>query len=312
MRIAVLTILAGAVVAGGNPVVEKLISEVSGVEGGAFVELLAMPYGGGPKDLRGWTIETSTSCCTLLCSLDSREWLVIDSAVLAAGSLACGTFSANPDSDRIVLRDFELREEILVYPGPVCSDSSLPPGPRGSVCRLNPYGTTASMSWYVDSTPTPGDSNDDCATVSGTVRGSGGQVFDAFYASAYGPSGRGIGAGYGLGTYEVMGLNPGSYHIEVEAFIGQIPYRASFPDSVSVPYATRVTGIDVVIPMTGIRESEVSIRPALLGPGVLLDVSGRKVMELGPGENDIRRLRPGAYFLRREEDDYTHKVVVQR
>jgi hypothetical protein len=29
-----------------------------------------------------------------------------------------------------------------------------------------------------------------------------------------------------------------------------------------------------------------------------LDVSGRKVLDLGPGANDVRALAPGAYFVR--------------
>ncbi|MFO7638134.1 MAG: hypothetical protein R6X14_02350, partial [bacterium] len=50
----------------------------------------------------------------------------------------------------------------------------------------------------------------------------------------------------------------------------------------------------------------------------LLDASGRKVMELQPGENDVRRLAPGVYFIRtalweRSPDrDWVHKVVIQR
>jgi hypothetical protein len=32
----------------------------------------------------------------------------------------------------------------------------------------------------------------------------------------------------------------------------------------------------------------------------LLDITGRKVMDLAPGENDIRHLAPGVYFVREE------------
>ncbi len=45
---------------------------------------------------------------------------------------------------------------------------------------------------------------------------------------------------------------------------------------------------------------------------VLLDITGRKVMDLSPGPNDIRHLAPGVYFVRREEDNTTTKVVIQR
>jgi parallel beta-helix repeat protein len=44
----------------------------------------------------------------------------------------------------------------------------------------------------------------------------------------------------------------------------------------------------------------------------LLDIGGRKVMDLEPGLNDIRQIAPGIYFVRREENSTTTKVVVQR
>jgi hypothetical protein len=47
-------------------------------------------------------------------------------------------------------------------------------------------------------------------------------------------------------------------------------------------------------------------------PSRLLDVSGRMVMELHPGANDIRGLAPGVYFLRYEQEKRSVKVVVQR
>lgn len=34
-------------------------------------------------------------------------------------------------------------------------------------------------------------------------------------------------------------------------------------------------------------------------PTALLDISGRKVMELHPGPNDVRHLSPGVYFAAR-------------
>jgi hypothetical protein len=38
--------------------------------------------------------------------------------------------------------------------------------------------------------------------------------------------------------------------------------------------------------------------PVRPGPNWLLDVSGRKVLELLPGANDVRALAPGVYFVR--------------
>jgi hypothetical protein len=59
--------------------------------------------------------------------------------------------------------------------------------------------------------------------------------------------------------------------------------------------------------------------PSGRGPvPALLDISGRKVMELAPGPNDIRHLAPGVYFVRRPEteDGRPHtamrKIVILR
>jgi len=49
-------------------------------------------------------------------------------------------------------------------------------------------------------------------------------------------------------------------------------------------------------------------------PGVMLDISGQKVMELLPGENDIRHLSPGVYFLRSADSgarNTARKVIIQ-
>jgi hypothetical protein len=38
--------------------------------------------------------------------------------------------------------------------------------------------------------------------------------------------------------------------------------------------------------------------PSLRARGALLDIAGRKVLDLHPGPNDVSRLAPGVYFLR--------------
>jgi hypothetical protein len=45
---------------------------------------------------------------------------------------------------------------------------------------------------------------------------------------------------------------------------------------------------------------------------VLLDVSGRKVLDLRPGRNDVRALPAGVYFVRHVVGNRTTKVVVER
>jgi hypothetical protein len=62
--------------------------------------------------------------------------------------------------------------------------------------------------------------------------------------------------------------------------------------------------------------------PRTLGPSnpwTLFSISGRKVMVLQPGLNDIRHLAPGVYFVRGEgprsqgsEGPSVRKLVIQR
>ena len=59
-------------------------------------------------------------------------------------------------------------------------------------------------------------------------------------------------------------------------------------------------------PNAGGEPDEITVR---LG---LLDISGRRVMDLSPGSNDIRHLRPGVYFVRREDVEQTTKVILTR
>jgi len=47
---------------------------------------------------------------------------------------------------------------------------------------------------------------------------------------------------------------------------------------------------------------------------VLLDIDGRRVLELQPGANDVRHLAPGVYFMRMTCGDgrtANRKVVIQ-
>ena len=44
-------------------------------------------------------------------------------------------------------------------------------------------------------------------------------------------------------------------------------------------------------------------RAGTVPKAALLDISGRKVLYLKPGANDVSVLGPGVYFLRRNTDD---------
>jgi len=59
--------------------------------------------------------------------------------------------------------------------------------------------------------------------------------------------------------------------------------------------ATVIRGV-LVMPGLGTR-SGLSDNP-VMSRAALLDVGGRKVMDLRPGANDVSRLSPGVYFVR--------------
>ena len=71
----------------------------------------------------------------------------------------------------------------------------------------------------------------------------------------------------------------------------------------SHPNSTVVHGVLFLSEASGLKP-----QPA----GWLLDISGRKVLELKPGANDVRALAPGVYFVREEPQAASHKLQVVR
>jgi YVTN family beta-propeller protein len=46
--------------------------------------------------------------------------------------------------------------------------------------------------------------------------------------------------------------------------------------------------------------------------GEILDVAGRRVLELQIGDDDMSRVRPGVYFVRQDDGSATAKILVAR
>jgi YVTN family beta-propeller protein len=78
--------------------------------------------------------------------------------------------------------------------------------------------------------------------------------------------------------------------------------------------ATVIRGV-LVLPGLGTR-SELPGRNSVMSRAALLDISGRKVLDLRPGANNVRALAPGVYFVRavsREPSAVScRKVVIAR
>jgi hypothetical protein len=133
------------------------------------------------------------------------------------------------------------------------------------------------MNWYIDSTPTPGYTNDDYSIIAGTVTGTGGVTFDEGGIAAggqYGRSGHGL---YQQTNFSISGLGAGTYQLSAWGYYNGHAYYGVYPESVTVSYSQGVGGINIVIPLTGVAETP----SAPLLP--LMRVSGRALMLSGDG-----------------------------
>jgi DNA-binding beta-propeller fold protein YncE len=101
--------------------------------------------------------------------------------------------------------------------------------------------------------------------------------------------------------------NEGSMSISVLRDTMPSGVEEQHADPRSMGAATVVRAV-LFLPLASSVEREVS--------GVLLDVSGRKVMDLLPGANDVRALAPGVYFVReaqaQAQAQAIQKVVITR
>jgi hypothetical protein len=343
MRRLVLLVLSFAGLAAANPIMITFLSEFSAdTTGGQWLELHVLP-GGGSQDLTGWRITTSTSACTLSCLLD--DYTVIDSVNLALGMDGTGKFRLNPDRDSIRLIDTTGRiQQAVRYP---CESTGIdcslcpPQGGSASFWNVDFFDGGQAFNWYIDSTPTPGEANNDFSTISGAV------LLDSTPAGAdvvVTPHGRLAGTcfsdEYMETSYSVQGLGPGWYQVEAVVCSPYRTLRGVYPESVFVGYSQNLTGINIDLRGQGVAEHARPAPPARPG----LRVRGAELEVLCPTAADVRlkvydltgacravlhegllesgvhrfdlasRVSPGVYFARLTTGDRTcaAKLVVPR
>ena len=336
-KLLVCLLFAAAVVA-ANPVLETYLSEVGVDSAHQFVELYLAPDHRS-IDLSGWQILTSTSVCTLTCYVwDFDPPLLVDSAALALGEVGHGSFRVNPLGDSVLLvDDTGYVEDGVRFPRYPTGHGSAPlPPATGSISFWNYDDAEGQwMNWYIDSTPTPGEANNDYSMITGTLAGTGGVTLDEAVVAAggqYGSSGCGL---YHQASFSIGGLGAGTYQMSAGGYYNSNVYYGVYPESVTVGYSHVVSGIDLVIPLTGVAETpsatllppmRVSGRTLLLSSDGTASVNvqlynqvGSRVSEfhLGPinGEKRIElpaTLVPGIYFatMQRCISRSTAKVVL--
>jgi DNA-binding beta-propeller fold protein YncE len=134
----------------------------------------------------------------------------------------------------------------------------------------------------------------------------------------------------GSGDYRTAVIDCRTDSVEYLPFAGLYPRAMAWNPIDSRVYAVRINrfsvyrqdapGIAGESPRVLRRPDATVIRATLRlagrEPASLLDITGRKVMELLPGANDVRHLAPGVYFVRATGSGRTApgvtKVVVQR
>ncbi len=105
-------------------------------------------------------------------------------------------------------------------------------------------------------------------------------------------------------------------------YVTGVSYRERYVDasSFAIKYGATPSGVEERPIVSGCGAGQTFCRGILPLPGnadaVLLDISGRRVMSLQPGENDISRLSPGVYFIHAKGEGggmrAARKVVIQR
>jgi len=332
--------------AAANPFVVTLLSEFStDTTGGQWLELHALPGQPGPYDLSRWQITTSTSVCALSCTLqDCNDYIVIDSADLAQGLNGTGTFRLNPDSDFIRLIDSTGRtQQAVSYPCDSTGvDRSLRPPQGGSASIWNvDFAEGQALNWYLDSTPTPGEANNDYSTISGTVLLDSMPAGADVYVFPHGlHGGECLSCGHMNPSFSIQGLGAGLYRIEAIVCSPRGLLRGFYPDSIYVGFSQTRTGINIDLRTIGVAEPtqpapsavpELRVRGAELDvlcptpadvrlvvhdqTGALRAVLHQGRLESGRHRFDLTlRVGPGVYFARLASEGRTcaAKVIVPR
>jgi hypothetical protein len=242
MRNGILALSLAAAIAAANPVPPKFLTEVGwDSTRGQWVEI-RNDWGGG--NLCGWQISTGQSSLVLDCTLRLWEYLVVDSALLARDDSAHGTFRFNPAGDMVHLNG--LNHEYVSFPRLPAGPATAPAFPFGS--SISCWGAGSSCCWYVDSSPTPGQGNDDYGVISGSLVGVPRELYSHFSVTASGPSARVAGeVDYQWGTFYLGGLSPGRYRVTASAWNSGDTWVGAAADSIELGYAETRSGVQVYV-----------------------------------------------------------------
>jgi hypothetical protein len=233
-----------------NPIFVTLINEFqTAPDSLERIELHETPFMGGPIDLSGWTIITSAGTATI----NSGTILPYDGYVIIDRTNTTGIFSLNDMQDSIILYDNMgwIYDMVSWHSLPArWGHAPAPPfGGSSAIYHENWSAYVNPANWYIDSTPTFNQANDDWSSISGRITNQSGQPVRV-EVCANGLSGGSADFSDSLGNYTIAGLGEGKYWLRTFSF--NYP-QGNYPESVSVGYNQHITGINITLPFSGIE-----------------------------------------------------------
>jgi hypothetical protein len=214
----------------------------------------------GQIDLSGWTITTSAGTATI----NPGTILPYNGYVTIDNTNTTGIFSLNEVRDTINLYDNRgyWVDGVCWHSLPACwGNAPAPPfGGSSTIYHENWAAYENPVNWYIDSTPTFDQPNDDWSSISGRVTNQSGQPVRV-EVCADGPCGGSVGFSDSLGNYTIAGLGEGKYWLTTFSF--NYP-QGNYPESVYVGYNQHITGINIILPFSGIEQVNKSTTPIIL------------------------------------------------
>jgi hypothetical protein len=323
-----------AAMAAANPVTTAILSEYQAApESLARVEVHLINFPNETLDLSNYHVCTRAGTATIDSGIEvtDSDYVVLDRSNMT------GAFALADDSDHIVLMPPSGADTVdyVAYPGGMAHAGGRGWTPRpGMSCALDCYYVWVpppdppeqSFVWYVDSTPTFGQPNDDTqGGISGYVYDQDSNPLDNASVQISCPQGYRTVYTSGFenpsGYYLFNATGPGTYR--VSASWGG--FSAAYAESVRLGADESRSGVDIYLYVTGVPDRPARRAPAVRGQGRLLDitvperapldltvvnvlgqVARRQRIELAPGPNTIALddLPRGVYFVQLETPNY--------
>jgi hypothetical protein len=328
-----------------NPVFISYINEIqTAPESLQRIEIHTTPFPGAGANLSGYWIKTRAGIATINQGtiIPYTGFITIDSTNTS------GIFHLNTITDTITIysNNNYILQSVIFPAQPVGEDLAPAPPFGGSVCLYrSPYYYFIEwdkINWYIDSTPTFDEPNDDWSSISGTILNAQGQPASGLFVDASGQNGDMCGFSDTAGHYDICGLGQGKYWLTV--WIGYGVFAGNYPESVYVGYSQNVPNININLPLNGIEQTTKLLQSdfTFITPNPfynnakisfvlpfetevlikLFDIRGDFLktilnQKLNAGQHQIRlnlSLVPGVYFLNANigQQQLTKKLIVVR